>query len=120
MQLIKSAKVKNKIKGNIGEEQACKYLTDKQYEIIERNYKNKIGEIDIVAKKNNRIYFIEVKKRETARFGYPREAVTVQKQQKIKLVAMVYLKQKRLNDAYFSFDVIEILGDNLTHIQNAF
>jgi len=120
LKLFKSSKSKNKIVGNIGEESAVIYLEENDFEIIERNYRNKIGEIDIIAKKDDRIHFIEVKNRSTAKFGYPREAVTNQKQNKIRITALVYLKQKRLNDAFISFDVIEILDKKITHLKNAF
>lgn len=118
--MLKSAKQTNKIKGNIGEVQAIAYLEKNNYILLEQNYKNAIGEIDIIAKKDNRIIFIEVKYRNTARFGYPREAVNYYKQQTIKRVAQVYLKHNRLNNSYIRFDVIEILGDKLTHLENAF
>jgi len=120
VEIIKGNKTLNTIKGKIGESYAVQYLIEQGYEILERNYKNKIGEIDIIAKYENRIIFIEVKARATARFGYPREAVNYYKQQKIKNVAGVYLKSKHMSDAYIRFDVIEILADEITHIQAAF
>ena len=94
MELIKSNKSKNKYTGNIGESLAEGYLIDKGYKILARNYKNKIGEIDIIAQENDRIIFVEVKSRASAKFGYPREAVNYYKQQKIRRVAEVYLKSK--------------------------
>lgn len=120
MEIIKSDKNKNKIYGNIGENSAVNFLEDKGYEILETNYKNKIGEIDIIAKDNDRIVFIEVKARSTAKFGYPREAVTLKKQQTIKLVAMSYLKKKGKLNSYIRFDVIEILAGEINHIKCAF
>ena len=120
MIISKTAKTKNKITGDIGECKAAKYLVDKGYEIIETNYKNKIGEIDIIAQDENRIVFVEVKARATAKFGYPREAVNIYKQNKIKMVADIYLKSKHLTNSYIRFDVIEILADKITHLIAAF
>ena len=121
MELQKSAKSQNKIKGAIGETSVSIYLENEGYIIIENNYKNKIGEIDIIAKdQSERIIFIEVKARATAKFGYPREAVTKTKQNKIKLVAQTYLKLKGQTNAYIRFDVLEVLNGKITHIKNAF
>lgn len=120
MKEIKSNKTQNSYKGSIGESQAEGYLLEQGYEIIETNYKNKIGEIDIIAKFENRIIFVEVKSRATARFGYPREAVDYKKQQKIRMVADIYLKSRKMFNAYIRFDVIEILAGKLTHIISAF
>ncbi|MBE7082725.1 MAG: YraN family protein [Clostridiales bacterium] len=116
----KSNKTLNHQKGQIGESFAVSFLKNKGYEILETNYRNKIGEIDIIAQKDNRIIFVEVKQRATARFGYPREAVTNQKQHKIRLVSQVYLKLKGKANAFTRYDVIEILGDEITHLENAF
>ena len=113
--------VDNKVVGLKGEVGAKKFLEDKGYKILECNYKNKIGEIDLIAKDNNCLVFVEVKARESLRFGYPREAVNFYKQQKIRRVAMGYLKHKGLYDKInVRFDVIDILGDKITHIENAF
>lgn len=109
-----------KVFGNIGENVAVKFLKDKKYEILEQNYKNKIGEIDIIVKEKNIIIFIEVKSRESIKFGMPREAVTSYKQNKIRTVALSYLKQKRMLDYQCRFDVIEYLNGQITHIENCF
>lgn len=120
METYKSAKSQNFVKGKKGETVAVKFLIDNGYKIIQQNYKNKIGEIDIIAEKDNRIIFIEVKYRQTAKFGYPRESVNYYKQKKIKQVALTYLKQKSKTDALIRFDVIEILDEKLTHLIAAF
>lgn len=110
----------NRAIGIEGETQAEKYLKKKKYKIIAKNYKNIIGEIDIVAKQKETIVFVEVKKRETLCFGRPSEAVDENKQQKIRTVALYYLKQHKMLDFPCRFDVIEILGDDINHIENAF
>lgn len=110
----------NKIKGNIGEELATNLLKKKKYKILERNYKNKIGEIDIIAEKDGVIVFVEVKERATLAFGRPIEAVDERKQNKIRRTAELYLMSKRKNWADVRFDVVEILGDEINQIENAF
>lgn len=113
-------KIKNNIEGKKGEKKAVLFLKKHGYKILETNFKNKIGEIDIIAEKDGVIVFIEVKNRSTYRFGRPIEAVDFRKQNKIKKVAEIYLmiKNKYYNDV--RFDVVEVSNDNLEHIENAF
>ena len=110
----------NRIEGLSGEVEAEMYLKKKGYKILAVNYKNIVGEIDLIAKDGEYIVFVEVKKRSTKEFGLPREAVTPQKQQKIRKVAMGYLKEKRLFEKPCRFDVVDILGEEITHIEDAF
>ena len=110
----------NRIIGIEGEGQAEGYLKKKKYKILAKNYSNVLGEIDIVAQQKKTIVFVEVKKRETLRFGRPCEAVDEYKQQKIRKVALYYLKQFKLLDSPCRFDVIEIVGNMINHIENAF
>ena len=109
-----------KILGVQGETLAKDYLLQKKYQILCQNYKTKIGEIDIIAKKDDIIVFVEVKDRQTKRYGMPREAITPYKQNKIRVVATQYLMSKRLTNSKVRFDCIEILGDTISHIENAF
>ena len=110
-----------KVLGIQGEALATEHLENQGYKILELNYKNKIGEIDIIAKDGETIVFIEVKARQSLRFGHPREAVNFYKQQKIRSVAIGYLKFKKLYERVpVRFDVVDILGDKITHIKNAF
>lgn len=102
---------------------ASNYLKEKGYTIIATNYKNKIGEIDIVAKDSNYLVFVEVKARLSRAFGDPAEAVDYRKQQKIRKVAQLYLLQKKCTEANCRFDVIAILGNEnyeINHIIDAF
>ena len=121
----------NKIYGNVGERIACEYLEDAGYKIIDRNYKNFWGEIDIICtkrvKKEVLYVFVEVKYRNSKKFGLPREAVTKQKQKTIRKVASYYLKSKGLFDKVFvRFDCVEILDGvegkepEVNLIENAF
>lgn len=110
----------NSIKGQNGEIVAQNYLKDKGYKIIECNYTNNVGEIDIIAKQNDVIVFVEVKFRSSSQFGLPREAVGEWKQNKIRRVASLYLISKEMENFEVRFDVIDILDNVITHIENAF
>ncbi len=118
----------NKITGKCGEDYAAQYLKVHGYKIIERNYKNKIGEIDIIAKRKNTLAFVEVKTRKSNEFGTPAQAVTYYKKQKIVNTAKYYLA-KNPTDMDISFDVIEVFGSfdgvrfelfDINHLQYVF
>ncbi|MGN1200825.1 MAG: YraN family protein [Candidatus Caccovivens sp.] len=113
-------KIKNKIEGVSGEILALNFLKKKKYKIITTNYRNKVGEIDIIAEKDGIIVFVEVKSRSTLAYGRPIEAVDFRKKNKIKKTAELYLMFNRKSECDVRFDVIEIVGDTITHIENAF
>lgn len=118
---VKSKKILNSTIGKIKEKQAVKYLKAKcKYKILITNYAISIGEIDIIAKDKDTIVFIEVKYSDNAYFGLPRERVDKNKQFKIRQVALIYLKDNKLLNHKCRFDVIDILGDKLTHIKDCF
>ena len=108
--------------GNYGEDMAVKFLLEKGYEIIERNFLKPFGEIDIIAKDKDFLVFIEVKARKNANFGFPREFVNRSKIKKIQDVAQTYMLEKNLFGSKIRFDVIEIIFDEhkITLIENAF
>lgn len=95
--------------GERGEAAACTFLKKSGYEILEKNYKCKIGEIDVIARRQGRTAFIEIKTRTSAQFGSPQEAVDLKKQEKIFKVAAWYLKEKKLSKTPIAFDVVAIL-----------
>ena len=109
-------------KGRLGEEIALKYIISKGGTIVEKNYRTKMGEIDIIAKMNGELVFIEVKSRSNINYGYPCEAVNYKKKRKITNVAKYYILDNSLEDISVRFDVIEIyLTDKkINHIVNAF
>ena len=104
-----------------GEKTAEKYLKNNKYKILDCNYHSRFGEIDIIAKKDNFIVFVEVKARNNNSLGEPREAVTYSKQNKIIKTAEFYILDKKI-DLQPRFDVIEVFTDTDTvnHIENAF
>ena len=102
---------------------AANYLKKKGYKILETNYKNKIGEIDVIAKDKDYIVFVEVKARMSGAFGHPFEAIDEMKQQKIHAVASLYLVKNKKYGTNCRFDAISILGiekPDITHIVDAF
>ena len=109
-----------RIEGIKGEILAKNFLKQNRYKILESNYTTPVGEIDLIVQKKNLIVFVEVKERTSINFGFPREAVTPHKQNKIKQVATIYLKYNNLMQNEIRFDVVEILNDKIEHIQNAF
>ena len=104
-------------KGNFGESVAAMYLEKQGYEIVERNFRCRLGEVDIICKKNNQIVFVEVKTRTSDQYGAPSEAVTKDKISKIRKVAALYMMSEKITNYQVKFDVMEIL---LNHIENAF
>ena len=109
-----------KVLGTQGESVAVKFLKDKKYKILKQNFITKIGEIDIIAQTKDIIVFVEVKARKSVRFGYPREAINLAKQNKIRTVATQYLLANKLMNSKVRFDCIEVLCDQITHIENCF
>ena len=107
-------------KGKIGEATALNYLRSKGFKITDVNWETKIGEIDIVAQKDGVLVFVEVKARASFKYGTPSQAVDFRKQRKLSLMAAQYIKTKRLFDMPARFDVVEIVGDYINHIENAF
>lgn len=107
--------------GSSKEELACTFLTEKGYTVVCRNYYTKAGELDIVARDRQTYVFIEVKYRSSTGYGNPLEAVTFAKQRRIRRAAQFYLLQNHISpNVYCRFDVIGILGEEITHIENAF
>ncbi|NSW91082.1 MAG: YraN family protein [Firmicutes bacterium] len=104
--------------GLLGENFAVHYLKSNNYVILERNFRfSRFGEIDIIAKDNEYICFIEVKTRTGSVFGTPSEAVNKSKQIKIKMLAQIYIKGKGLFNKNIRFDVIEVFVDNTNEKQ---
>jgi putative endonuclease len=106
-------------KGAHSEEAAARYLEEKGYRILQRNFRWKGGEIDIVAGKKDLIVFVEVRARASPEFGRAAETVNWSKREKLKRTALLYLQKNRL-DRPTRFDVIAFDGENMTHIENAF
>ena len=113
--------------GAWGEERAAKYLRRRGYTIVERNFRRRFGEIDIIAKRRDILAFVEVKLRKNANFAEAREFVTAAKQQRIITAAGLWLAS-HATELQPRFDVIEIYAPEsentrepkIIHIENAF
>jgi len=109
--------------GRMGESLAIEYLTDKGYVILETNYRNKIGEVDIIAYDKNVLVFVEVKTRLGTNYGYAFESVDSRKQKKIANTSLMYLQKNRMSDVQVRYDVIEVYPmeeERVNHFENAF
>jgi putative endonuclease len=96
------------ILGETGENLACAELARRGYAILERRYRCRVGEIDIIARHGDVTVFVEVKAREGDEFGGGREAITAAKQRTIARVALDYLARHRLHDHPCRFDVVVV------------
>lgn len=112
----------NLIKGKLGEELACSYLIQKGYTILDRNYKSKYAEIDIIAFENQTIVIVEVKTRKDDYYNYAREAVNYNKQNKIINLAKNYIDKYELYNYDIRFDIIECYRatKKIVHLKDAF
>lgn len=110
--------------GVLAEDRAEKFLRAGGYKIIQRNYKTKLGEVDIIAKDKDTFCFIEVKSRSSDRFGLGMEAVSALKQKQIAKAALSFLKENKLLDNRARFDVLSLdysgSEEKITHLKNAF
>jgi len=111
--------------GSRGEELAAAFLERNGFALVERNFRCKGGEIDIIAKDGSTMVFIEVKSRKTLTYGVPQLAVTPFKQRQISKAALTWLARNHKHDSPARFDVIAILLENdyshqIEHIKNAF
>jgi putative endonuclease len=109
--------------GSEGEDMAVRYLKDRGFKILHRNYKTPLGEADIIARDNEATVFVEVKTRSSDRFGEPFEAVDIRKQERLKRIALWYQK-KEGGETQVRFDVVSIRntvdGNVIEHIREAF
>lgn len=100
----------NKEKGKLGEDLAAKFLEEKNYEILERNWRyGQFGEIDIIAKDNNTLVFVEVKTRSTTICGQPIEAIDAKKFLQIKNIANAYIMQSTQKYKSYRIDAVCVM-----------
>ncbi len=100
--------------GERGEALAWNFLRKRGYELLEKNFRTRFGEMDVIAKKDDSIVFIEVKTRRNERFGIPAEAVDWRKRQKLTRVAQAYLQAHGLENQAARFDVLSVTWDGTT------
>jgi putative endonuclease len=111
--------------GRVGEDIASTYLVSKEYNILTRNYRFKRGEIDIIAQKEDKFIFVEVKTRSSNNYGHPEDFVDERKQKEIIKTAEAFLEEQ-LHEGEIRFDIIsvEFQGNDkpptIYHIEDAF
>lgn len=117
----KSATPNKRQIGALWEQAALAYLVENGYEILETNYRCKIGEIDIIGKNDGYLTFIEVKYRKNSSMGSPFEAINPVKQNTIRKTASYYMLCHNLGtNTACRFDAVGILGTEITLIKDAF
>lgn len=94
--------------GRKGEDLAVAHLLDSGYKLLDRNYRCRFGEIDIIARDGEFLVFVEVKARRSGAFGTPFEAVDLRKQQRICKVALHYINKHHLHEQPVRFDVAAV------------
>lgn len=113
-------KLSNRQLGILGEDFAQQWLTRHGYQILDRNWRGSRVELDLVARKNNLIIFVEVKTRSSNYCGHPAEAVTYLKLQNIKSAALQWLNSHNLKSSGIRIDVLALQFDGesfqVTHI----
>lgn len=112
-----------KLLGKAGEDRAAQFLSKRGYKILERNYRTRNGEIDLVALHEGTVVFVEVKTRTSDAYGAPELAVTPRKQQRMIKAALGYIKYRKLHQVPCRFDVVAISDateNKIDVIQNAF
>ncbi|MEG1002393.1 YraN family protein [Clostridium sp.] len=116
----------NKTIGNYGEDLACTYLLNNGYKIIQRNFSNRFGEIDIICSIDDILSFVEVKSRYNNIFGSAISSISSSKVNTIKKLTKYFLLNNKFNNYFIRFDVIEIYlnyndsSSKLIHTKDAF
>jgi len=110
--------------GISGEDLACAELARRGYAILDRRYRTRFGEIDIIARDGDTIVFVEVKARQTDDFGGAAAAITAWKQRRVARMAVDYIARRALHECPCRFDVVaidfEAAGPRVTVYPNAF
>jgi len=106
--------------GALGERVAEEYLVKRGMELLARNLRYPIGEVDLVMRDGKYTVFVEVKRRGGTRYGIGREAVTLSKRKRISAVALRYLLARNSLGTPVRFDIVEIAGGEVKHLPNAF
>lgn len=107
--------------GSRYETYAAAYLEERGYQIVERNFRGRTGEIDLICRDGRYLVFVEVKYRKDGQTGHPEEAVHIRKQNRIFRTAQNYLALKNYSeDTPCRFDVLAVEGTEVRLIRNAF
>jgi len=114
----------NNALGRFGEDVAAAHLTELGWAILDRNWRRSFGELDIVAREDDTVVFVEVKTRSSVRFGLPSEAITYEKAGRLRTLALHWLGERRVAAPLVRFDVVSVLrtedGPQIDHLRGAF
>ena len=115
---------KHHLLGTTGEKIAANYLQSKGFSILERNYRYKKAEIDLIARKDKLLLFVEIKTRSSDKFGFPEEFVNNRKMELFLMAAEEYVFQNNWNYD-IRFDIVSVLASSngnfsIHHIEDAF
>lgn len=108
------------VDGAAAEAEAARYLEGRGFRILERRYRTRAGELDLVAHDGREIVFVEVKARAAESFGGPEEAVDLRKQRRLARAASAYLAIKGLSEEPARFDVVAVTPEGIRHLADAF
>jgi putative endonuclease len=106
--------------GAVGEELAAQWYAGRGYTVVERNWRCRHGEIDLIVRRGNLVVVAEVKSRSSSAYGHPGEAVNWRKQQRIRRLALQWLAAREVRGVELRFDVVTILAGRLAVIEAAF
>ncbi len=112
--------MKNQLIGRQGEDIACLFLKERGYRILERNYRYKSNELDIIAEHLGVLVVVEVKTRSSTKYGKPLEAISPYKIEGIVNATYGYIFEKKLDGVQVRFDIIEVLDGSINHIEDGF
>lgn len=108
------------LQGRKGERMACRLLLREGFDVLARRYRGSSGELDLIALEGETLVFVEVKTRTTREFGEPWEFVDWQKQQKLRRTAEEFIADHDLGEYAYRFDIVSIIGKEVTLFRNAF
>jgi putative endonuclease len=117
--LLRRPRTAKQLDGDAGEDQAVHHLQEKGMTLVERNFRCKGGEIDIIMRDRDVLVFVEVRKRADGRYGGAAASITPSKQARLVIAAQTYLQRFRTPPAC-RFDVVAIEGGALTWLRNVF
>ncbi|MDQ7815205.1 MAG: YraN family protein [Patescibacteria group bacterium] len=100
---------KRRVFGNRGEDLAASFFILQGYEVVERNWNCRLGEIDLILEKDGKLHFVEIKTRRSLEFGYPEEAITPTKLKHLARAIEMYLRSKGIEGADFQVHALAIL-----------
>ena len=103
-----------------GEAAAAEWYESQGYEVLARNWRSRVGELDLIVRKGRRFVFCEVKARSSDAFGAPAEAVTMAKQRRIRRLAAAWLEDAPARPTEIRFDVVSVLDGQIEVIEGAF